>query len=240
MTRCKLHMVDTKNCCEDSSLRASARRDRTVLRPVWHIDCSGKDACGKQPCRSVVMPAVPLRSLVGVDKRIRYEAETLNIRGGSGGDAAQAARPTGLSATTPSASLRLGVQGAWHRVGQPAAWRGHSQAHLNFGHFDVWEYGSNFINIDALFSDGRDPANELHRPGATEVYGVYRGQFSPDKIFGLNTKIGPIEAINFEIGGDFNTKNTQFAPEKRLLVVGPNFHLARASRVPGCRRPFVA
>ncbi len=97
---------------------------------------------------------------------------------------------------------------------------------LNFGHFDVWDYGSNFINVDALFSDGRDPANNSTDHGATEVYAVYRGQLSPDKLFKLNTKFGPIEAINFEIGGDFNTKNTTFAPEKRLLVIGPNFHIA--------------
>jgi nucleoside-specific outer membrane channel protein Tsx len=97
---------------------------------------------------------------------------------------------------------------------------------VNFAHFDVWAYGSNFVNIDALFSDGRDPANNSTDHGATEVYGVYRGQLSPDKLFGLNTKVGPFDAINFEAGVDFNTKNTQFAPEKRLLVVGPNFHVA--------------
>ncbi len=96
---------------------------------------------------------------------------------------------------------------------------------LNFGHFDVWKYGSNFINIDALFSDGRDPANNSTDQGAVEVYGVYRGQLSPDKILGFNTKIGPFDAINLELGGDFNTKNTTFAPEKKLLVFGPNFHI---------------
>jgi len=99
---------------------------------------------------------------------------------------------------------------------------------LNVGHFDVWKYGSNFVNIDALFSDGRDPAapsiTGVDKQGATEVYGVYRGQLSPDKIFGVNTGFGPIQAMNFELGGDFNTKNTEFASEKRLLVVGPNIH----------------
>lgn len=96
---------------------------------------------------------------------------------------------------------------------------------LNFGHFDVWQYGSNFINIDALFSDGRDPANNSTDQGAVEIYAVYRGQLSPDKLFNINTAIGPFDAINFELGGDFNTKNTTFAPEKKLLVVGPNFHV---------------
>ena len=63
---------------------------------------------------------------------------------------------------------------------------------LNFGHFDVWTYGSNFIDIDALFSDHRDPTANSLTEGATEVYGVYRGQLSPDKIFGISTKFGPI------------------------------------------------
>ena len=95
---------------------------------------------------------------------------------------------------------------------------------LNFGHFDVWAYGSNFINIDALFSDHRDPTANSTTEGATEVYGVYRGQLSPDKIFGISTKFGPIQAVNLELGGDFNTKNTEFASNKRLIVFGPNFH----------------
>lgn len=97
---------------------------------------------------------------------------------------------------------------------------------LNFSHFDVWTYGSNFLNVDALFSDSRDPANSSNSQGAVEVYTVYRGQLSPDKLLGINTKFGPFDAVNFEIGGDFNTKNTTFAPEKKLLVVGPNFHVA--------------
>lgn len=95
---------------------------------------------------------------------------------------------------------------------------------VNIGHFDVWDYGSNFFNGDVLFSNANEPANNSPG-GSTEFYGVYRGQLSPDKIFGLNTKFGPIQAINFEFGGDAETENTTFAPDKKLLVLGPNFHL---------------
>jgi len=95
---------------------------------------------------------------------------------------------------------------------------------VNVGHFDVWDYGSNFFNVDILFSDANEPAN-ASAGGSTEFYAVYRGQFSPDKLFGINTKIGPFSAINFEIGGDAESENTQFAPDKRLLVAGPNFHV---------------
>lgn len=95
---------------------------------------------------------------------------------------------------------------------------------VNVGHFDVWDYGSNFFNVDVLFSDANEPA--ANSPGgSTEFYAVYRGQLSPDKLFGLNTKFGPIQAINFEFGGDAESENTQFAPHKKLLVFGPNFHL---------------
>ncbi len=96
---------------------------------------------------------------------------------------------------------------------------------VNVAHFDVWNYGSNFFNVDILFSNANEPANNS-AGGSTEFYAVYRGQFSPDKIFGLNTAFGPISAVNFEIGGDAESENTQFAPEKRLLIVGPNFHVA--------------
>jgi nucleoside-specific outer membrane channel protein Tsx len=94
---------------------------------------------------------------------------------------------------------------------------------VNVGHFDTWDYGSNFFNVDILFSNANEPANNSPG-GSTEFYAVYRGQLSPDKIFGLNTKFGPISAINFEFGGDAEAENTQFAPDKKLLVVGPNFH----------------
>jgi hypothetical protein len=93
----------------------------------------------------------------------------------------------------------------------------------NVGHFDVWDYGTNFFNVDVLFSNANEPANNS-AGGSTEFYAVYRAQLSPDKIFGLNTKFGPITAINFEIGGDAETENTQFAPDKKLLIAGPNFN----------------
>jgi hypothetical protein len=95
---------------------------------------------------------------------------------------------------------------------------------VNLAMFNVWNYGSNFANVDVLFSNANEPANNSSG-GSTELYAVYRGQLSPDKIFGLNTGFGPIQAINFEFGGDAETENTQFAPDKKLLIVGPNFHI---------------
>jgi hypothetical protein len=113
----------------------------------------------------------------------------------------------------------IGLRDGWSiaNPGEEKGGRNVNKIIVNFGHFDVWDYGSNFFNIDILFSDSPG--------GSTEFYAVYRAQLSPDKIFGINTKIGPIQAINFEIGGDAESENTQFAPDKKLFVVGPNFHL---------------
>jgi len=95
----------------------------------------------------------------------------------------------------------------------------------NGGYFNAGDYGSNFFNVDVLFSNANEPANNS-AGGSTEFYAVYRGQFSPDKFLGVNTKFGPFSAINFEIGGDAEAENTQFAPDKKLIVAGPNFHIA--------------
>ncbi len=94
----------------------------------------------------------------------------------------------------------------------------------NVGHFDAGDYGSNFFSVDALFSNANEPAYNS-AGGSTEFYAVYRGQLSPDKYLGINTKFGPFSAINFEFGGDAEAENTQFAPDKKALVAGPNFHI---------------
>jgi nucleoside-specific outer membrane channel protein Tsx len=94
---------------------------------------------------------------------------------------------------------------------------------VNLGHFDVWDYGTNFFNVDILFPNPNEAAVNSSG-GSTEFYAVYRAQLSPDKIFGINTKFGPITAINFEIGGDAEAEDSAFAPNKKLLVAGPNFN----------------
>ncbi len=104
-----------------------------------------------------------------------------------------------------------------------------SKVILSYTHFDVWKYGTNFINIDALFSDGRNPSNNS-TGGATEVYALYRTNLSGNALLGGTPfTIGPIKDIRLELGVDFNTKNDTFAPAKKLIVAGPNI----AFNVPG-------
>jgi hypothetical protein len=92
---------------------------------------------------------------------------------------------------------------------------------LNFTHVDGYKYGSNFFSVDLLMSAGNDPANNGSQ-GAQEVYMVYRHDLSFNKV--SNSKDfawGPIADMGFHAGGDANSKNTAFGPEKRLIVAGP-------------------
>src|ERR1700742_4262837 len=77
----------------------------------------------------------------------------------------------------------MGVRdGPW--VSNPGGGKGSRNVNkiiVNVGHFDVWDYGSNFFNVDVLFSDANEPAANSSG-GSTEFYAVYRGQLSPDKI----------------------------------------------------------
>jgi nucleoside-specific outer membrane channel protein Tsx len=142
------------------------------------------------------------------------------------GTAATQAQAQGFSDTS------IGVRDGWTQSnvgGDPSTARDVNKVVVNLGHFDVWDYGSNFFNVDILFSDGNEPAAGNTNAGSTEFYAVYRGQLSPDKMFGINTKFGPITAINLEFGFDAEAENTSFAPDKKLLVAGPNFHFALPS-----------
>jgi hypothetical protein len=89
---------------------------------------------------------------------------------------------------------------------------------ISFTHADGYKYGTNFFNIDALKSDGHDPAAGDSSGGAMEIYALYRHTLS-----GKAFAIGPLGDIGLEFGFDVNTKNTTFAPNKRLLVIGPQF-----------------
>jgi nucleoside-specific outer membrane channel protein Tsx len=120
----------------------------------------------------------------------------------------------------------IGVRDAT-TVANPGAEKGGRDVNkiiANVGHFDAGDYGSNFFSVDALFSNANEPAVNS-AGGSTEFYAVYRGQLSPDKFLGLNTKFGPFSAINFEFGGDAESENSAFAPNKKALVAGPNFHI---------------
>lgn len=104
-------------------------------------------------------------------------------------------------------------------------------------------YGTNFVNIDFLLSDNRDPAYPWGGPGfplpfdgsgigggALEMFGTYRGTLSFNRLSGTETfRVGPLRDLSLYVGGDANTKNTAFDPRQRDIVAG----LQLAFDVPG-------
>lgn len=91
---------------------------------------------------------------------------------------------------------------------------------LEFTHVSSYATGQNFLTLDVLQSDGKDPAHGSDN-GATEFYLVYRHQFHLGKLLDRDLAFGPVKEVALTAGFDLNTKNTTFAPRKRLLVVGP-------------------
>jgi hypothetical protein len=92
---------------------------------------------------------------------------------------------------------------------------------VSLTHFDVTKWGTNFVNVDVLKSNHFDAAkNSGH--GAYEVYGLYRGTLSGNYIAGGKTFAlgGIVKDVSLAFGGDANTKNTTFAPRKKLIVGG--------------------
>jgi hypothetical protein len=109
---------------------------------------------------------------------------------------------------------------------------------LEITHFDAWQYGTNFVNLDWLYSDRRDPAqcdgfafptqpSCLGTQGAMEFYGLYRGTLGGNQLTHSTAfTFGPIKNIALSFGGDWNTENNPFAPEKKDIVGGLQFQFA--------------
>lgn len=100
---------------------------------------------------------------------------------------------------------------------------------LSFSHVDGWKYGSNFLNIDALFSDKNDPENcsaGLCTGTAQEIYLIYRGTLSLSKITGNDYKSGLIRDWGGTVGFDINKKDDAgYNSRKRMFVLGPKLML---------------
>jgi hypothetical protein len=99
-----------------------------------------------------------------------------------------------------------------------------------FTHFDVWAYGTNFINLNVLKSDHADPAapcpvgGAKGCEGATEFFGQIRSTFGFNEIFNTSAfKWGPLHNVSLEIGADAETENNNLSPARRVGVVGLQF-----------------
>lgn len=93
---------------------------------------------------------------------------------------------------------------------------------FNLTHVSGYKYGTNFLNVDMLLSDNKDPASVGSSSGAQETYVVYRHTLDLGKLSGKEFKFGPVSGLGVTAGFDYNTKDDAgYNSKKRMLVAGP-------------------
>lgn len=98
-----------------------------------------------------------------------------------------------------------------------------------FTHFDVWSYGTNFLNVLLAKSGHADPASPCSTAfqgcaGAIEFYGILRSTFGLNEIFNTHAfTVGPLHNVSFVVGADGETENDIVAPNKKAVVAGLQF-----------------
>jgi len=102
---------------------------------------------------------------------------------------------------------------------------------LEYSHFDVWKFGTNFLDLQALQSHTHDPVSPCVATqgclGAVEVYALFRSTLGFNELTGTKLfSYGPLTNISFQFGADANTENNPFAPEKKDIVAGLQFAFA--------------
>ncbi|MEK0416004.1 MAG: hypothetical protein RI949_10 [Pseudomonadota bacterium] len=97
---------------------------------------------------------------------------------------------------------------------------------FNFNHVSGYAMGSNFFNVDLLYSGDTDPAGAGSTNGAQEVYIVYRHALDLSKLTGNKIAFGPVRGMALTVGFDANAKtDAGYNSKKRMLVVGPTFKM---------------
>ncbi len=92
---------------------------------------------------------------------------------------------------------------------------------VNLGHVSGYKYGTNFLNVDLLLSDAKDPSSAGSSDGAHEVYIVYRHTLDLEKVSGRPFKFGPVRGVGLTAGFDVNAKtDAGYNSKKRMLVAG--------------------
>lgn len=104
---------------------------------------------------------------------------------------------------------------------------------LNLTNVSGYAYGTNFISIDLLTSDAKDPAintgtttlpttASLSAVGAQEAYAAYRNTVDFSKFTASPLSYaGVIRSVGATAGFDWNTKNDKYQSKKQMAVVGP-------------------
>ncbi len=127
-----------------------------------------------------------------------------------------------LAASLPAHALEWSDTSIGYRYGtkfqEPYNGQAIKKSIVNITHADGYQYGSNFLNVDLLASDGKDA-------DAQEAYIVYRHTLDLGKVTGSkNFAFGPVRGMGITAGFDWNTKNDPgYSSKKRMLVLGPTF-----------------
>jgi hypothetical protein len=104
---------------------------------------------------------------------------------------------------------------------------------FNYTNINGYKHGSNFVSLDVLFSDIKDPANGGDS-GAQELFFVYNHQFGYGKMVnGKPLNYGILKDISLMIGTDLNAKNNAFACSKEAVYAGPVLNLTIPTPTPG-------
>jgi hypothetical protein len=100
-----------------------------------------------------------------------------------------------------------------------------SKATLNFTHASGDKLGDNFLSVDMYISNGNDPAAGSSQ-GATEVYAVFRRNFSLNRITDSQKfSFTGVRDVRLEGGLDIGTKNNTFASHKVMPALGVSLAL---------------
>ncbi|UWU96039.1 hypothetical protein [Bradyrhizobium sp. CB1015] len=111
----------------------------------------------------------------------------------------------------------------------------------SFTHFDIWRYGTNFLNISLFKADHNDPASPCTNAGVVVnpgtgtvtpancagvsfVTGQARSTFGWNEIFDTKTfTVGPLRNISFQIGLDASSTNYYRAAAAQAVSAGLQF-----------------
>ena len=102
---------------------------------------------------------------------------------------------------------------------------------VNFTYVDGSTYGGNLLVVDGLLSDAADP-NKDGTTGAREVYLIYRRTLH-DQCLSPATPMALARCAirTWSQCFDLNTKDTDYAPRKRMFVIGPAIRIRRTRRL---------
>jgi len=95
---------------------------------------------------------------------------------------------------------------------------------IGITHSSGYKYGTNYINLDLLMANNKDPLGPDSSSGSQEAYLVYRHTLDIGKVIGKPDalKFGPVRGLGLTGGFDWNSKNDAgYNSRKRMIVAGP-------------------